>query len=268
MRRHALLSALLLSGAAVSSQADQVSRLTGAEAVEAWVRLKGDAGGATTYEWVSGTAFGVPADGPSVELFRMESVTVRRFEKIAAASYIERNHACRLYRDAHSGEFVDHFLNPLTGRDVVVTSRCSAAPAVRYTPDKVELLSDMKFESSALGGPMQLEKLTMGGVVVIRRNVRAQFVSPSSGELRRELSVDSFTTTQRALADKKLRMLAPAYHWEAVGGWMADLAMGDRPGRMLWSIFGRNYRSAEELPADFRAALLQRIPDALQRPLE
>jgi hypothetical protein len=48
---------------------------------------------------------------------------------------------------------------------------------------------------------------------------------------------------------------------------MADLAMGDRPGRMLWSIFGRNYRSADELPADFRSALLQRIPDALQRPL-
>ena len=84
MRRQALLLALVLGGAAVASQADQVSRLTGAEAVEAWVRLKGDAGGATTYEWVSGTAFGVPADGPSVELFRMESVTVRRFEKIGA----------------------------------------------------------------------------------------------------------------------------------------------------------------------------------------
>jgi hypothetical protein len=252
MRRHTLLLALLLGGVAVSSRADQVRRLTGAEAVEAWVRLKGDAGGATTYEWVSGTAFGMPADGPAVELFRMESVTVRRFEKVGAASYIERNYACRLYRDAQSGEFVDHFRNPLTGRDVVLTSRCSAAPAVRYTADTVELLSDMKFESSALGGPMQLEQLTMGDVVVIRRN---------------ELSVDSFVTTPRALADKKLRMLSPAYHWEAVGGWMTDLAMGNQPGRMLWSIFGRNYRSAEELPADFRSALLQRIPDALQRPL-
>jgi hypothetical protein len=267
MRMPAYLLALLLGGLAVTSRADQLSRLTGAEAVEAWVRLKGDAGGATTFEWVSGSAFGVPADGPSVLLFRMESVTVRRFEKIGPASYIEKNYACRLYRDPQSGEFVDHFLNPLTGRDVVVTSRCSAAPAVRYTPDKVELLSDMKFESTALGGPMQLEKLSLGDVTVIRRNVRAQFVSPSTGELRRELSVDSFTTTPRALANKKLRMLAPAYHWEAVGGWMADLAMGDRPGRMLWSVFGRNYRTVEALPADFRQALLQRVPDALQRPL-
>ena len=267
MRRRKALLALLAGGLAVSSQADQISRLTGAAAVEAWVRLKGDAGGATTYEWVTGSAFGVPADGPAALLFRMESVTVRRFEKIGAASYVEKNYDCRLYRDADTGEFVDHFLNPLTGRDVVVTSRCSAAPAVRYTPDKVELLSDMKFESTALGGPMQLEKLGLGDVAVIRRNVRAQFVSPSTGELRRELSVDSFTTTSRALADSKQRMLAPAYHWEAVGGWMAELAMGDRPGRMLWSVFGRNYRTVEELPADFRQALLQRVPDALQRPL-
>lgn len=268
MRKRALLLALLLGGLAPASRADQVSRLSGAEAVEAWVRLKGDATGATTFEWVSGSAFGIPADGAAVLLFRMESVTVRRFQKTGPASYLEKNYSCRLYRDAHSGEFIDQFRNPLNGREIALTSRCSPAPAVRYTPDKVELLSDMKFESTALGGPMQLEKLSLGDVTVIRRNVRAQFVSPSTGELRRELSVDSFTTTARALADRKLSMLAPAYHWEAVGGWMADLAMGDRPGRMLWSIFGRNYRSADELPADFRQALLQRVPDALRRPLD
>ena len=268
MRCTTILLALALGTAADASHADQISQLTGAAAVEAWVRLKGDAGGATTYEWVSGTAFGVPADGPSVVLFRIESVTVRRFEKTGPASYLEKTYSCRLYRDAQTGAFIDRLLNPLDGREIALTSRCSAAPAIRYTPDKVELLGDLKFDSSALGGPMQLEQLDLGDVVVIRRNVRTQFVSQSTGELRRELSVDSFTTTPRALADKKLRMLAPAYHWESVGGWMADLGMGDRPGRMLWSIFGRNFRSVAELPADFRQALLQRVPDALQRPLK
>ncbi len=267
MRLRAVLLGLCLLMTSGASQADQIRVVSGAEAVTTWVRLKGDSSGATTYEWVSGTAFGVPADGPSVVLFRMESVTVRRFQQTGPASFIEKNYACRLYRDALSGEFIDRFTNPLNGRDVALTSRCSSAPETRYTPEKVELLSDMKFDSSALGGPMQLELLTMGDVVVIRRNVRTQFVSPSNGELRRELSVDSFTTTPRALANKRLNMLAPAYHWESVGGWMADLGMADRPGRMLWSIFGRSFRNTEELPADFRAALIQRIPDALQRPL-
>lgn len=262
-----LVLAIGLWSVSGASLADQVRVLSGADAVTTWVRLKGDAGGATTYEWVSGTAFGVPADGPSVLLFRMESVTVRRFERIGPASFVEKNYACRLYRDAATGAFIDKFANPLTGREVALTSRCSAAPMTRYTPEKVELLSDLKFDSSALGVPMQLELLTMGDVAVVRRHVRTQFVSPATGELRRELSVDSFTTTPRALANKRLGMLAPAYHWESVGGWMADLGLADRPGRMLWSIFGRNFRTAAELPADFRTALLQRVPDALQRPL-
>lgn len=241
--------------------------MSGAEAVEAWVRLKGDARGAITYEWVSGTAFGVPLDAPAATLFRMESVTVRRFERIGPASYVEKNYSCRLYRDATTGAFIDEFLNPLNGRTVRLTSRCSPAPDVRYTPQTVELLSGMKFDSTALGVPMQLEALDMGDVIVIRRHVRSQFVSPTNGELRRELSVDSFTTSKRALTNKRQSMLAPAYHWESVGGWMADLDMQDRPGRMLWSIFGRSYRSVEELPADFRAALLQRVPDAFSRKL-
>jgi hypothetical protein len=268
MRSTLTLLAMSVLLAPVTAPADQVRKLNGAEAVDAWVRLKGDARGAVTYEWVSGTAFGVPLDAPSVTLFRMESVTVRRFERIGRASFIEKNYSCRLYRDAGTGGFIDEFTNPLTGRQVKLTSRCSPAPAVRYTPENVELLSDMKFDSSALGGPMQLEAVDLGEVVVIRRNVRTQFVSPANGELRRELSVDSFTTSKRDLANKRLSMLAPAYHWESVGGWMADLGMQNRPGRMLWSVFGRSYRSVEELPADFRQALLERVPDAFNRKLE
>lgn len=43
---------------------------------------------------------------------------------------------------------------------------------------------------------------------------------------------------------------------------------GDRPGRMLWSIDGRKFERADQLPQEFRAALLAAVPDALSRPLE
>jgi hypothetical protein len=37
---------------------------------------------------------------------------------------------------------------------------------------------------------------------------------------------------------------------------------------MLWSIDGRKFERADQLPQEFRAALLAAVPDALSRPLE
>jgi hypothetical protein len=256
---------LLVFLLATAGHADSARVLSGGEAVEAWVRLKGDASGAVTYEWVTGTAFAIPEGAPSVPLFRMESVTVRRFERLGRESYLEKNYACRTYRAIADGAFIDRFVNPLTGLEVALSTRCTPAPAIRYTPQSVELLGDLKFDSTALGVPMRLEIIDMDDVTVVRRAVRTQFVSPSSGELRRELSVDSFTLPTRAFRARGRSMLAPAYHWESNGGWMSELGMGQRPGRMAWSIFGRNYRQLSELPADFRAALLARVPDAFDR---
>ena len=46
-------------------------------AMETWLRLKGDIAGGLTYEWATGTAYGIPQDADGVALFSIESVTIR-----------------------------------------------------------------------------------------------------------------------------------------------------------------------------------------------
>lgn len=233
-----------------------------ADPVATWVRLKGDAAGAVTYEWVKGTAYGVPDDGIAVTLFDIESVTLRQFLATRPGHYVEQTFACRLYRDPESGAYIDEFVNPMTARSTELRAGCSAGPTVRYAPEAVTLLSDLAISSSALGGPMQLQMIDAGDHVVIRRESHSEFVSPSTGQRRREVSVDTFKLS-RADLDRDDEMLAPAYSWVSVTQWMASLKMGERGGRMLWTVDGRNYRSADSLPAAFRKALSARFPRAL-----
>ena len=54
-----------------------------AQAMETWIRLKGDTGGEVTYEWMTGTAYGVPDNESSRALFHIESVTVRQTKRRA-----------------------------------------------------------------------------------------------------------------------------------------------------------------------------------------
>jgi hypothetical protein len=236
-----------------------------ATAVETWVRLKGDTSGAVTYEWVRGTAYGLAADQPSRPLFDIESVTVRQVRRMGPAHYVEQNYACRLYRDPQSGRYIDRMLNPYTGREVVLAARCSPGPAVRYTPERVSLVGNIRFESSALNAPMRLERLDAGDQVVLRREAHSQYRSQATDELRRETSIDTFTVSAAALGDAALTSLPATYQWTSVTQWMADLGMGATPGRMLWSINGRKFARAEQLPEEFRAQLERAVPGALDR---
>lgn len=256
--------AALASTAAIAQSSYRA--LEPSDAVEAWVRLKGDSSGAITYEWVSGAAWGLPDGALAKPLFKFESVTVRKFTRLdgGPSRYVERSFSCRLYRDFATGTFSDRVDNPFTSRSVVLKPGCNPGPAVRYTPELVALEKDIGFRSSALGAPMRLERLDLGDRVAMRRDAQSEFTS-RAGELRREASLDSFVVDAAALADRKITSLPAEYQWTSVTQWMPELGMTAVPGRMLWSIHGRKFARPGDLPADFREALERLSPGVLSR---
>ncbi len=235
-----------------------------AAAVEAWVRLKGDSAGKLTYEWVSGTAYGMPSDAVGRPLFRIESVTIRQFKRHGPARYTEQTFSCRLYRDMASNAFIDRWHNPYT--DVVVDLKpgCGAGPTVSYSPEIVELVSDLPFTSSALDRPMGLQLVEIGEHYIIRRNAHSEFKLSPEVPPRRETSEDTFLVLAKVANDTSRSHWLPNYHWSSVTEWMRILNMSHQPGRMLWSIDGKNYLRAEALPEDFRLAVEVLQPGALQ----
>ena len=259
------VAALVASGAAIGQSLDLSDPI---DAMETWVRLKGDTAGRVTYEWVTGFAYGVPVGAPSQPLFQIESVTVRQNRRDGESAYLERTFACRLYRDADTGDYMDAFTNPFTGKRVALKPSCSPGPPLRLSAAGMELLSDMTFESTALGRHMTLQRIDAGDHVIIRRDAHSRYVVPSSGEVRREMSIDTFKLKPDDLNDTRLTALLPAYSWVSNTQWMSLFDMADTPGHMIWSINGRKFMTAEALPAEFRAALERYVPGALDRDIE
>jgi len=251
MRRCAISAAGFLALAAGAAAAG------GLDAARSWIRLKGDVGGGVTYEWVRGTAYAVPGDRDSFALFDIESV-----------GWEERNFACRLYRHAETGAYIDAFDNPLTGERTALAAACNDGFGVRYTEDEVALTGDIALESSALGRPMQLEILDLGDRLLVRRESHSRFTPPGAAAPRRELSIDSFTVDAAAFRDPSITDLDAVYTWTSRAEWMSSLGHGDRPGHMLWLVNGRKYRDVGDLPAEFRAALDARVPGALDRGID
>ena len=191
--------------------------------METWLRLKGDIAGGVTYEWASGTAYGVPQDADGVALFSIESVTIREIRRLEDDLYEERTIACRLYKDAESGAFIDEFINPLTGGRTELRTFCGPGEPVRYSPERLELLVEVPWESSILDRPVTLELLRADDEVIIRRRAFSAF-TPAGGKVRRELAVDTFALPAASLADPRITSLSPSYSWDAV-----------RTGRDFWT---------------------------------
>ena len=193
-------------------------------AMETWMRLKGDLAGRVTYEWATGAAYGVPQDAPQMALFSIESVTIRQFRRLGEDRYEERTISCRLYKGADSGDYIDGCVNPLTGRQTELKTPCSPGRPVRYSPQRMELLVDVPWESSVLNRPVSLQLLTAGDEVIIRRESFSAFTA-ASGEVRRGLAIDTFMLPAKSLADTGITSLAPSYSWDAVRDWSRLLDM-------------------------------------------
>ena len=238
------------------------------DAMETWVRLKGDTAGRVTYEWVTGTAYGVPVGAASEALFHIESVTVRQTRRENPGGYLERRFSCRLYRDATSGEYIARFVNPFTEKAVELRPSCSPGPPLRISAAGIELLSDMEFESTALNTPMKMQLIEAGDHVIVRRDAHSRYVVPSSGEVRREMSIDTFKLKAADLLNPELTYLFPTYSWVSNTQWMSMFEMADTPGHMIWSINGQKYLKLSDLPLEFRAALERFVPGALERTID
>jgi hypothetical protein len=258
----------LRASAASSMAASFATALDPVTAVETWVRLKGDADGAVTYEWVTGTAHALPADAPGRPLFRFESVTVRQFRRSGPATYLEQSYSCRLYRSLEGEAYVRSFLNPLTGREVALEPRCAAGPRLRHAPQAVELLDPLKLRSTALGVPLQLQRLESGTTISYTRYAHSEFEATAGGVPRRETSIDTYTVPVSQDTDPRPASLDAAYQWTSVAPWMRGLGLDETPGRMLWVVHGRKLKRAEELPDALRAEIERLDPAALAHRFE
>jgi|GEM_PF-7012407 len=269
--RKCVLAAWTLIGTfalAAPSLSTEVDLSDPTQAMETWIRLKSDLSGRKTFEWMTGMVYGVPDDEPSRPLFMVESVTVRETRKQPDGTFEERNFACRLYKDHESGAFIDQFDNPFTGQTVQFNVSCNPGIQVQLSERGLEIPADIPYESTALNVPMKLQKIDGGDHIILRHDAHATFIVPGTGEVRPEMSIDTFKLDEDDLNDTKLTALFPTYSWVSNTKWMSIFGMQDEPGHMIWDLHGRKFLEAENLPPAFRAALNSLEAGILEKPID
>jgi hypothetical protein len=225
--------------------------------VRTYVRVVCDLAGADTWKWFTGRLHAALPDGAIVPLLGFDSVIRRKLAALDAASATITFSEATVFRDLASGEILDEWRNPLSGRVVrplhypegpnPLTSRAADfAPGGSFAPWLVSAGTARFTRESRSDSPHPLDP--------------AVWKLESSGPRFRALTLRSYTVALADFADPARTALPADYSLAVLSGWFPWMLLGPLPGQMLWQAEGRKVASPEDIPAALRARIVAKFP--------
>jgi hypothetical protein len=237
-------------------------------------KLQGDLSGKVHYSYSVGLVFGlVPGEGPPLAdygrlLYRVEGVAVRMSRQAANGNIEERSRNWMFYRDAETGQYLDEFRNPYTGELLKVPTFRGGISGTVMTPNGPQVSANFSMESTVFNKPVRLDWRFVGDRALISRYAFTRWKESSSGNVKTEMTLDSWVCQIADLIDQqKLSRIPSTYNWTSQTEWQTWLGMKGRPGGLLWRIDRMLVSDIEELPRDFVERCEQLLPGKLSEPL-
>ena len=218
--------------------------------LEAYQRLSGSFDDRLIIWWMSGTRYGV-VDAQSTALFGMEVGMFHRWYRQPDGSFKAAFFELTYYTDLETGELLDEFTNPYTGkknkaRHVRLGPEIRNLTTAGLTSPENPMVHDYR---SSLG-----PAVTSAERVWIPTSVEAtiKFPKPTAPTIL----LNIYTTVQGNLADafnQKLVSAPCTFEFHNILKWEPWMQMGDHPGHMMSTASGRKMESLDELPASYIA---------------
>jgi hypothetical protein len=227
--------------------------------LEAVIRVLGDLTGREAPWWYTGVVLGVrPGEEPR-PLVRFEGSEINRFTPQADGSFVLTASTVSFFQDLETGEVLDTWHNPFTGRTVpvqanvlsgrghVVWSRAGVQPVFPNMPAPVS--------------PLHVHWVSHGPWVWMRHD---RVYPPGMPQPRAEAS--SMLVERRALEDDSLAAVPTHFSASYVVRYSSWMQMPDDAGHAVWHASGLKLESVEQYPQPFLERMRRLHPDRLSAP--
>jgi hypothetical protein len=237
--------------------------------VTAYLKLRASTVTQDVYYWFTGTLdLAVPGE-PVRPIVQVESLILRRTERLAERVWDVIDWEAALYRDLATGEYLEpgaEIVNPHTGRKVRPLHYREGPVRFRFTEREPRILGSRDVMPDT-GKPFSYPWRIVAGDLYMTKSsyIRApNWLQPDAWPLESsgpEVIVATHSTLKGplALVDDPGIACAPAdFSYAAISGWLPWMLMGQMPGHVIWAESGRKLMSLDEAPAA-QLSMLRRI---------
>jgi hypothetical protein len=217
------------------------------------------------YWWLRGTRYGL-IDNELTPFFRMEVGSMHRCQDLGNGRYSVTSLGLIYFTDLQTGELLEKWPNPVTGKTVDFSYPRPGPRTVVYGPEGIE--SEPGFPAA---GALQRHELSAPDIVGddLWLNEASQLTAPAQSNGMPALRVHDMYALRSpvaALLDPRQQFVPCHASFNDFNTWSPRFQMGDRPGTSLSRCQGRKEASLDALPPGF-LALAQRLhPQLLADP--
>jgi hypothetical protein len=239
------------AGAAAATAAAGTDAAADLDALETHVRMRAHPDGRALYWAYAGTFYGQVSGQRTVPLLGVEGISINRCTPDGASVYAYSLREAGWFKDLTTGQVLDEWLNPLTGR-VVKPKHYYSPQRQRFTGAKTEPVLDRPFPglewTGYLGAPQRFT-----GSVWSSEELLVRTTNPDTGAARVQTSLLTLHATAADLARNPKRVVPTTMAYQTLASWIPWMDMRDIPGVISWRLFGRKVERVEELPQDLVA---------------
>lgn len=245
--------------------------------VTAYLKLRASTVTRDVYFWFTGTLDLAVAGEPIRPIVQVESLILRRTERLGERIWNVIDWEAALYRDLATGEYLEpdaEIVNPHTGRKVRPLHYREGPVRFRFTEREPRILGSRDVMPDT-GKPFAYPWRIVAGDLYMTKSsyIRVpHWLQPDAWPLESsgsEINVATHSTLKAPLAmieDAGIDCAPSDFAYTATSGWLPWMLMGQTPGHVVWAESGRKLLSLDEAPAA-QLAMLRRIhPQWFARP--
>ncbi len=233
--------------------------------LENYIRSRADlSGGESVFHW-QGKAYSFIPGEKRKELFDVEGYNI--VQAIPdERGYLLLGKEVMLFLDSRSGEILETWLNPISGRDVNVVQ-------VFNDPANMDLrFSDEQFQMLHL----VLPSTELDGQIAWHNDLFPFYPNPltrkeyplfSQSDTYQAADISQFTVNLADLEDPLQQSVPALYSFTRIYPWLPFMRMGERPGNLMMVCRGHKLSGGfEDLPQHLQDFVLARNPDFAHAP--
>ncbi|NKB45365.1 MAG: DUF1838 domain-containing protein [Alphaproteobacteria bacterium] len=223
------------------------------EGLRAYAKLLGNTKAATVHYWYSGTIYGVLPGEDSQPVMGFAGLAKNIWWPTDEGNFGQRIFDVGYFADLETGEPIDEFVNPFTGKtNHPVHYRSGPSQFTRaYENRNWQVSGDDVWleESLAFKMPNWLEP--------------AEWPLASSGETLRFRYTNTYRGKVSDLENPSITSAPSLLGWNAITDWYPFMLMGQQPGFLNWISQGRKINDFSEVSSQTMRYLEAHLPDYL-----
>lgn len=268
--RREMLGGALLGGALAGSlastkaaSAPPAAPVKFASARDEWMtvmRVQGNADGSISPWWYTGFIYGVRANEAPKALVRFEGCEMYRFTPKPDGSFAQTGRTTTFFQDIDSGEVLDTWLNPYTGKTVKVQANLlgGAAKMIWSDAGQQPVWPDKPRPAPT---PHRIFWTEYGDHVWMRHDrVYPPGVPQPIGE-------SSSTLVARSDLASKASSIPALFSSSYIAPWPRWMQMTDNSGHVMWHADGIKLTAIEDLPKPYLDRVRREHPNQLDPPV-